>query len=134
MNANPGQPLDDEQVQRVVALAGDLAREGRTTELAEFLEHGLAVDARDGEGNSLLMLAAYHGQADTVAFLLDRGADADLRNNRDQAPVAGALFKGEDEVVRLLVAAGADLDAGTPTAREAAELFGKSELLRSLGG
>jgi len=84
---------------------------------------------QDGEGNTLLMLAAYHGHAETVQGLIDRGADVDLPNNRNQAPIAGAIFKGEDEIVALLRAAGADLDAGTPSARETAELFGRAELL-----
>lgn len=117
--------LDPEQTARVVALAMDLARKGETQEVQEFLDHGLPVDAQDPEGNTLLMLAAYHGHVDTVRMLVSRGADVDLRNVRDQAPVAGALFKGETDVVRLLVSAGADLDAGTPTAREAARLFGQ---------
>lgn len=121
--------LTPDQAQRVVDLAMDLARAGRGEELAEFLDHGLPVDAVDGEGNSLLMLAAYHGHAAVVGTLLDRGADPDLRNARDQAPVAGALFKGEEAVVRLLVSAGADLDAGTPSAREAAAMFGREQLL-----
>jgi len=43
--------------------------------------------------------------------------------------VAGAMFKGEDEVVRVLVAAGADLDAGSPTARATAQLFGQQHLI-----
>lgn len=123
------QPLTPEQTAQVVTAAMDLAREGRASELGEFLDHGLPVDVTDPEQNSLLMLAAYHGRADTVRMLLERGADPDLRNARDQAPVAGALFKGEDEVVRLLVGAGADLDAGTPTARAAAGMFGREHLL-----
>ncbi|MGA7205888.1 MAG: ankyrin repeat domain-containing protein [Specibacter sp.] len=122
-------PLDDEQTARIIALAMDLAREGRTAELTEFLDHGLAIDAQDTEGNTLLMLSAYRGQAETVATLLGRGANPDLPNGRDQTPVAGALFKGEDAVVALLVAAGADLDAGTPTARAAAAMFGREHLL-----
>ncbi len=117
--------LDPEQTARVVALAMDLAREGATQEVAEFLDHGLPVDVQDPEGNTLLMLAAYHGHLDTVRMLTDRGADVDLRNARDQSPVAGALFKGETAIVDLLVAAGADLDAGTPTARETARMFGR---------
>jgi hypothetical protein len=120
--------LSDDDVARVLALAEDHARAGRTGELAEFLDHGVPLDHRDGDGNSLLMLAAYHDHADTVAMLLERGADPDLRNARDQSVVAGALFKGADEVVRLLVRAGADLDAGTPTARQAAEMFGRGGL------
>jgi ankyrin repeat protein len=125
-------PLTPEQTERVIAIAGDLAREGRSDELVQFVDHGLPVDATDPDGNTLLMLAAYHGQADTVTALLKRGADPDRRNSRDQSPVAGALFKGEDEVVRLLVRAGADLNAGTPSARAAAQLFGKTDLLASL--
>ncbi len=117
--------LGPDHTKRVVALALDLARSGRTDDLAEFLDHGLPVDACGESGDSLLMLAVYHGHAETARMLMERGADIDLRNDRDQSPVAGALFKGEDEVVDLLVAAGADLDAGTPTARQAAQLFGR---------
>jgi uncharacterized protein len=105
------------------------AREGMTEELAGFVDHGLPADVRDPDGNTPVMLAAYHGHAATVQMLVDHGADVDVRNARDQSPVAGALFKGEDEVVRVLVAAGADLDAGTPTARATAEMFGRTELL-----
>lgn len=121
--------LDPEQTGRIVQIAQDLAREGRTDELAEFVEHGLPVDTDDADGNTLLMLAAYHGHAESVQMLLDHGADPDARNARDQSPVAGALFKGADDVVAVLCRAGADLDAGTPTARQAAEMFGRTHLL-----
>jgi ankyrin repeat protein len=122
-------PLSPEETARVVELAMHFAREGMTVELAGFLDHGLPADVQDGEGNTPLMLAAYHGHAATVRMLVERGADVDLRNHRDQAPVAGALFKGEDEVVRVLVAAGADLDAGTPSGRDTAAMFDRTELL-----
>ncbi|SDW62510.1 hypothetical protein SAMN05216215_1004174 [Saccharopolyspora shandongensis] len=121
--------LTPEQAERVVAIAMDLAREGETAQLAEFVDHGLPVDVTDQGGNTLLMLAAYHGHAGTVRALLDRGANPDLRNERDQAPIAGALFKGADEVVAVLREAGADLDAGTPSARAAAIMFGREHLL-----
>jgi ankyrin repeat protein len=119
------------QTERVLALAMDLARAGDTDELLEFVGHGLPPDATDHDGNTLLMLAAYHGHADTVTALLTAGADPDLRNHRDQTPIAGALFKGADDVVRALCAAGADLEAGTPSARAAAVLFGRQHLLEA---
>lgn len=122
-------PLNDEQTAKVVALAMDFARDGKITELTEFLDHGLAIDVLDPEGNTLLMLAAYKGQTNTVAVLLERGANVDIRNGRDQTPLAGALFKGEDAISALLIAAGADLDAGTPSARAAAAMFGREHLL-----
>ena len=122
-------PQNSELAANVLALAMDLARAGNTAELAEFLDHGLPVDAQDTEGNTLLMLAAYKGEVDTVAMLIGRGADVDIRNARGQSPLAGTLFKGEDTISALLVAAGADLDAGTPSARAAAAMFGREHLL-----
>ena len=106
----------------------DLAREGETEWLAAYVETGVPVDLTDASGNTLLMLAAYHGHAATVAALTARGADADRVNDRGQSPLAGAVFKGEDDVVRVLLDAGADPDAGTPTARETAAMFGRPDL------
>jgi ankyrin repeat protein len=122
-------PLTPEETARVVELAMQFAREGMTTELAGFVDHGLPADVRDQDGNTPLMLAAYHGHAATVAMLVEHGADVDLRNHRDQSPLAGAIFKGEDEVVSVLVAAGADLEAGSPSARQTAEMFERTDLL-----
>ncbi|MFE4690500.1 ankyrin repeat domain-containing protein [Streptomyces sp. NPDC056749] len=123
------EPLSEEQTDQLVVIVTDLARQGRTEELLEFFDHGLPVDVQDREGNTALMLAAYHGHTETVRALIGRGADVDLRNARDQSPVAGALFKGEDAIVGALVDAGADLDAGTPSARATAEMFGRTALL-----
>ncbi|MEV8611685.1 ankyrin repeat domain-containing protein [Amycolatopsis sp. NPDC051373] len=111
---------------RARTVMADLARAGNTKELAEFIEHGLDVNVLDEAGNSLLMLAAYHGRGETVEYLLRHGADPDICNARNQSPIAGALFKGETEIVAALKKAGADLDAGTPSAREAAKMFGQS--------
>ncbi|MGE4425163.1 MAG: ankyrin repeat domain-containing protein [Solirubrobacteraceae bacterium] len=123
------EPLSEEQTTKLIAIVMDLAREGSTDELLEFLDHGMPVDVQDADGNTALMLAAYHGRTGTVRALVERGADVDRRNNRDQSPIAGALFKGEDEIVAALRDAGADLDAGTPSARATAEMFGRTALL-----
>ena len=125
---DPGH-LDRDRTEQVLRLALDLAREGRTAALVGLVEHGVPVDLADLSGNTLLMLAAYHGHVGTVTTLLDLGADPDRLNARGQSPLAGAVFKGEDAVVAALRAAGADLDAGSPTARESAALFGRPELV-----
>ena len=123
--------LTDEQYQHLIEITTDLARHGRTRDLGEFLDLGTPVETADEQDNTLLMLAAYHGHAETVRDLLHRGASPDALNARGQSPLAGALFKREPDVVRALVEAGADPDLGTPTARQAAGMFGSSDLLES---
>jgi ankyrin repeat protein len=127
-------PLTPEQTEQVVLASLDLARQGRTADLVDLLDHGLPVEVADHEGNTLLMLASYHGHLDTVTALVEHGADVNRRNHRNQAIIAGALFKGEDDIVHALVEAGADLDAGSPTAREVAALFGQQHLLPAAEG
>ena len=84
----------------------------------------------DAVGNTLLMLAAYNGHADTVSALVALGADPDRTNDRAQSPLAGSIFKGEDDVARVLLASGADPDVGTPNARATAQMFDRTDLLR----
>lgn len=108
----------------------DFAREGDAGRLAAYVDHGVPVDLTDAQGNTLLMLAAYHGQAEAVAALVERGADVNRANDRGQTPLAGAVFKGEDTIVWRLLEAGADIHAGTPSAAQTAEMFGRGDLLR----
>ena len=110
----------------------DCARAGEVGDLVGYLDAGVPVELTDASGNSLLMLAAYHGQAEVVRALAERGADVDHVNDRGQSPLAGAVFKGEDAVVEALLAAGADPHAGSPSAAEAAAFFGRDELAQRL--
>lgn len=124
--------MTEELDPRLVELAHrmfDLARQGGTERLSAYVDKGVPVDMADASGNTLLMLAAYHGHADTVAALVARGAVVNRLNDRQQSPLAGAIFKDEEEVVRVLVDAGADLDAGAPSARLTAEMFDRGHLL-----
>ena len=102
----------------------DLARQGADV-LLDLVDAGLPVDLADEADNTLLMLAAYHGHAELTAGLAERGADVNRLNAKNQAPLAGAIFKGEDDVIRVLVEHGADPDAGTPSARATAQMFGR---------
>ena len=121
-------PVDPELVELAHRVL-DLARAGDTEQLAGLVDRGVPVDLTGPDGNTLLMLAAYHGHAAPVDALTRRGADPDRVNDRGQSPLAGAIFKGEDEVVRRLLAAGADPDLGSPTARETARMFERTDLL-----
>ncbi|WP_424214856.1 ankyrin repeat domain-containing protein [Streptomyces sp. BI20] len=116
----------------VVELAGrvfDFARRGQTAELIGYVDAGVPANLTNDRGDTLVMLAAYHGHAEAVAALVARGAEVDRANDRGQTPLAGAVFKGEDAVIRALLAGGADPHAGTPSAVDTARMFGKTELL-----
>lgn len=118
----------DERLVEIALQMFDLARAGGTERLAACVEAGAPVNLTDDSGNTLVMLAAYHGHADTVSMLAGRGADVDRVNDRGQTPLSGAVFKGAPDVVAALLVAGADPDAGTPTARDTAEMFGRRDL------
>lgn len=111
----------------------DLARRGESELLAAYVDAGVPANLTNDRGDSLVMLAAYHGQAAAVETLLSRGADADRANDRGQTPLAGAVFKSEDAVIRTLLTGGADPTAGTPSAVDTARMFGKTDLLELFG-
>ena len=111
----------------------DAAREGNSALLGSYLAAGAPATLTTSAGDSLVMLAAYHGHAGTVRLILDHGGDANVPNDRGQTPLAGAVFKGYTDVVRELLDAGADPDAGTPSARAAAQMFARTDILALLG-
>ena len=111
----------------------DLARQGGTETLVAYVDAGVPANLTNDRGDSLVMLAAYHGHAGAVRALLARGAEADRINDRGQTPLAGAVFKGEHEVIEVLLEAGADPAAGTPSAVDTARMFAKAELLELFG-
>ncbi|WP_442934457.1 ankyrin repeat domain-containing protein [Micromonospora sp. CPCC 205546] len=110
----------------------DLARDGVTAELADYVDAGLPVDMTNDKGDTLLILAAYHARPDTVAALLARGADHSRTNDRGQTALAAATFRSSTEAVRALLAAGADPHHGSPSAVETARFFDLPDMLALL--
>jgi uncharacterized protein len=124
----------DPEVLQLAAKVFNLAREGDTQTLAAYVDAGVPVNLSNHKGDTLVMLAAYHGHPRTVAALLERGADPDKPNDRGQTPLAGAVFKSEREVVKELLDGGADPAAGTPSALDTARMFGAEDLVALFEG
>ena len=127
------EPIDPD----VVELAGrvfDLARGGWTDDLVAYVDAGVPVDLTNDKGDTLLILASYHGHPDTVAALLDRGADHARVNDRGQTALAAAVFRQSSENVTRLLVAGADPDAGGPSARATATFFQLPAMRELLAG
>lgn len=112
----------------------DLARQG-SLDLLPYLQAGLPPNLTNNRGDTLLMLAAYHGHAELVRSILTLSpnatriqhspADPNQLNGRGQSILAGAVFKGHDEVSKILVEYGADPLAGQPNAEDSARMFNK---------
>lgn len=117
-----------EEVREFATKMFNLARSGDVS-LLDYVDAGVDVNLSNQDGNSLLMLAAYSGHVDVVRGLLGRGADVELLNSRGQSILAGAVFKGDEDIVSVLLAADASPEAGQPSARETARMFGREDLL-----
>jgi len=98
----------------------DLARHGETLALAAALDAGHPVEAATRDGTTLLMLAAFYGNAESVAALVARGAHLDVVDRRGRTALSGAIFKGQERIARLLLAVGANPNLGSPSAHDTA--------------
>jgi len=130
----PGREPIDPGVLELAGRVFDMARAGRTEELASYVDAGVPVNLTNDKGDSLLILAAYHDHPATVAALLDRGADHSRANDRGQTALAAAVFRRSADAVRRLLDAGADPDAGAQSARATAQFFDLPEMIALLDG
>ncbi|MEK6440755.1 MULTISPECIES: ankyrin repeat domain-containing protein [unclassified Pseudonocardia] len=112
----------------------ELARDGGTEELAANVDAGLPVNLTNHKGDTLLILAAYHGHPETVAALLARGADPARVNDRGQTALGAATFRRTRDSVVALLAAGADPAAGGQSALAVAQFFDLPEMAELLRG
>ncbi|MEF2550670.1 ankyrin repeat domain-containing protein [Aurantimonas sp. A2-1-M11] len=115
--ANGPAPEFDEETLALAAMVFEAARRGDAVAMADFLDKGLPPNLRNDKGDSLLMLASYHGHVELTQLLLTRGADPSLTNDRGQTPLAGAAFKGETGIAQLLLDHGASVDGTGPDGR-----------------
>ena len=109
--------------------AFELARNGETVTLIEYVDAGLPVNLTNSGGDTLLILAAYHVHADTVQALLGHGADTARINDKGQTALAAAVFRQSPEIVSMLLTAGADPALGPRSAIAIAEFFELPEML-----
>ena len=125
----------EERYAELQAIALDAARDGELDTLSPMIEAGIEKDLCDTKGNTLLMLASYHGHDEVVKFLANVGADIEQRNNRGQTPLAGVAFKGYLRCAQVLVQHGANPWAAQghgQTPVSFAAMFGRGDVLRFL--
>ena len=104
--------------------------------IAELLLNGADGNARDGHGQTALMLAALHGREDAVRHLLAYDVDLNVTAKYGLSALMLAVINRHVGIARQLVGAGADLHIrgrGAPgfankTARDLAHDAGLADL------
>jgi ankyrin repeat protein len=82
---------------------------GSIDELQCLLLSGADIDARNGKGQTSLMLAAAEGHAHVVEWLAERGAALDDTAKYGLSALMLAVVRGHVDVVRKLTDAGASV-------------------------
>ncbi len=85
------------------------AARGDAGECARLLAAGAAIDARDGEGRTALLLATHANHVEAARVLVEAGADVNAKDRIDDSPYLYAGAEGRDAILRLTLAHGADL-------------------------
>ena len=112
------------------------ALDGRGGVVAKALDGGFAVDRRDRNGRTALMLAAFNGNREIVEMLLRAGADCELTDPQGRSALMFACTGAFAGCVRMLVDAGSDVNLSdevehwTPLMFAAGE--GQTEVVRVL--
>lgn len=126
---------EEERYAQLQIMALDAARSGDMQLLATMIKAGMPVNLSDAKGNSLLMLATYHGHEEAARMLIEYGAELERRNNHGQTPLGGVAFKGNLQLVKVLLDAGADINSdngGGKTPLMFAAMFGHRHVVEHL--
>ncbi|MBI3924179.1 MAG: ankyrin repeat domain-containing protein [Armatimonadetes bacterium] len=83
--------------------AGDLEAVKRTLQ-----EHPEALDARNLNGFTPLLLAGYHGRAEIGLYLVEAGADIEAQDPMGNNAYMAAASGGSTDLIRVLLEKGAD--------------------------
>jgi ankyrin repeat protein len=116
------------------SLAHAAERQDRA-KVADLLEQGADVNARQADGMTALHWAAYHEDVSLTKQLLKAGAHAQTPNRYGVTPLSVACTNGNSEIVAMLLDAGADASStlrGGETALMTAARTGKPEPVKAL--
>ena len=103
-----GEPSEADRVARAEEKALLGARHGNVDAVAEALEEHADIDTADGNGNTLLILAAQSGNKRMVKFLLRRGAFISAQNHGGNTAGHYAYEYGKPGLGDYLVQKGLD--------------------------
>ena len=88
-------------------------------EIKSLLKKGADLEAKDGDGETALLMAARRGHIEVVKYLVENGADLEAKDKDGDTALVGAAIWGKLDVVKCLAECGADLEAKDKDGRTA---------------
>ncbi|ORY73999.1 ankyrin, partial [Neocallimastix californiae] len=89
----------------------EIIHDNKTSILNYLIDHGLPIEKRNSEGNTLLFLAIFYRKLDIIKLLLDKGANIKHKNKKGERkyPLFLAIFYRKLEFIKLLLVKGANI-------------------------
>jgi ankyrin repeat protein len=88
----------------------DAAKEGNLDEVKKYIDQGVNVNERSGDGETALHWACREGHADVAHYLLSKGADVSEKGTGCGTPLQWAVQAGQQEMVILLLDNNAEIN------------------------
>lgn len=85
------------------------AARGDARAIAQLLGQGAAIDARDAQGRTPLLLATHGNHVQAARVLIGAGADVNAKDKIQDSPYLYAGARGHLEILTMTLAQGADL-------------------------
>ena len=99
------------------------------------LNNGADVNAKNNDGNTVLIEASKTGHTEIVTILLEKGADVNAKDNYGWTALICASANGHTEIMAMLLKKGTDVNATSNTGLSAlhiASLNGHAEIVEKL--
>jgi len=68
-----------------VTVLREIIHDNKTSILNYLIDHGLPIEKRNSEGNTLLFLAIFYRKLDIIKLLLDKGANINHKNKKGES-------------------------------------------------
>ena len=109
-----------------------LCKLGNPRSVEEAIKNGTNVNAKDNDGWTALMRAAWEDHAEVVEVLLKHGADVNAKNNKGMTALMWAAQRGYADVAEVLLKHGANVSTKDNNGNTAMKLANNVEVRKLL--